>query len=145
MERIKVYTHDDCKICIEVKEELNNNNILFEEKPILKFEQEWGEIVNLTRMGQTPVIYYKNNYFIANRDFSNPQNLINILQNYKEPKFSKTQQTNEMIKSLNFNTAIAFRKIDEILRNIENKLPNFQEVNKKEFLKEVNKQNKNKL
>ena len=40
MERIKVYTHDDCKICIEVKEELNNNNILFEEKPILKFEQD---------------------------------------------------------------------------------------------------------
>ena len=119
MEKITIYTQSTCGYCNTVKEELTKNNMEFEIKLINEFKEEWSKVTNLTSTPVTPTIYYKNNYFIPQRDFGNPQALINLLKEFKESEFSLSRRNNEMLKSLNYNTAMAFGRLDQLLRQIE--------------------------
>ena len=110
---------ENCSYCKTIKEELTKNNIEFEEKINTKFQEEWNKVVALTNMPTTPTIYYKNNYFIPQRDFGNPQNLIELLKNFKESEFSLSHRNNEAIKTLNYNVAMAFGRLDQLLKQIE--------------------------
>ena len=122
MEKIIVYAQNTCGYCNTVKEELTKNNIEFEVKLIDEFKDEWDKVTSLTNVPTTPTIYYKNNYFIPQRDFGNPQMLINLLKEFKESEFSLLYRNNEAIKTLNYNIATAFQRMDGVLRQIENKL-----------------------
>ena len=112
----------NCPYCKTIKDELTKNNIKFEEKINAEHQDEWNNIVYLTKMAMTPTVYYKNNYFVPNRDFGNPQGLINLLNNFKESKFSLEHQNNESIKTLSYNIIMAFNRMDGILKQIETKL-----------------------
>ena len=122
MEKIIIYAQTTCGYCNTVKEELTKNNIEFEVKLIDEFKDEWDKVTSLTNVPTTPTIYYKNNYFIPQRDFGNPQMLINLLKEFKESEFSLPYRNNEAIKTLNYNIAMAFQRMDGVLRQIENKL-----------------------
>ena len=122
MEKIIIYAQTTCGYCNTVKEELTKNNIEFEVKLIDEFKDEWDKVTNLTNIPTTPTIYYKNNYFIPQRDFGNPQMLINLLKEFKESEFSLPYRNNEAIKTLNYNVAMAFQRMDGVLRQIETKL-----------------------
>ena len=122
MEKIIIYTLETCGRCTELKAELVKNNIKFEERLTHEHQEEFNKIVNLTMLPTAPIIYYKNNYFISNRDFNNPQGLINLLKNFKESEFSLSHRNNEAIKTLNYNIAMAFTRLDQTLRKIETKL-----------------------
>ena len=122
MEEIIVYAQSTCGYCNTIKEELTKNNIKFEVKLIDEFRNEWDKVIGLTTLPTTPTIYYKNNYFVPNRDFGNPQMLINLLKEFKESEFPLSYRNNEAIKTLNYNIAIAFARLDQTLRKIENKL-----------------------
>ena len=119
MEKITIYTMETCAYCKIIKEELTKNNIEFEEKINSENQDEWDKVVSLTKIPTTPTIYYKNNYFIPQRDFGNPQGLIELLKNFKESEFDLSHQNNEMLKTLNYNISIAFRRLDQLLRQIE--------------------------
>ena len=110
---------ETCAYCKIIKEELTKNNIEFEEKLTSENKDEWHKIANLTRMPSTPMIYYKDNYFIPQRDFGNPQKLINLLKEFKESEFSLSHRNNEAIKTLNYNVAMAFGRLDQLLKQIE--------------------------
>ena len=122
MEKIIIYTQSTCGYCEAVKDELTKNNIKFEVRLINEFQDEWNKIVGLTNLPTTPTIYYKENYFIANRDFANPNNLINILKNYKQSEFKTSIQALENVKTMNYNIATAFSRLDQLLRTIEQKI-----------------------
>ena len=122
MEKIIIYTNEQCPYCKQVKEELTKNNIEFKEKSTIEFKDDWNKIVDLTNLPTTPTIYYKNNYFIANRDFNSPQNLIELLKNFKESEFDLSRQNKEMLKTLNLNISMAFGRLDQLLRQIETKI-----------------------
>tara|TARA_R110002096_G_scaffold3658_3_gene18009 strand:+ start:159 stop:560 length:402 start_codon:yes stop_codon:yes gene_type:complete len=122
MEKIEIYTMENCSYCKAIKEELTKNNIKFKEKQTVEFQEDWEKITSLTKLPTTPTIYYKNNYFIPQRDFGNPQGLIELLKNFKESEFDLPHQNNEMLKTLNYNTAMAFGRLDQLLRQIETKL-----------------------
>ena len=113
---------ENCSYCEQVKKELKENNIKFEEKPISKYNNEWEDIVKLTGMSITPTIKYKNNYFLPNRDYYNAKNLIDILNNFRELPFSIEERTYERLKTLNYNINIAFNRLDTILKQIETKI-----------------------
>ncbi len=113
---------ETCEYCKTIKEELEKNNIEFIEKLTNEFKDEWNQIVGLTNIPSTPVISYKKNYFIPGRDFGGPENLVNILKNFKPSEFEESRQALEKIKSLNFNTAAAFGRLDQLLRKIEQKI-----------------------
>ena len=122
MEKIIIYAQNTCGYCNMVKEELTKNDIEFEVKLIDEFKDEWDKVTSLTNIPTTPTIYYKNNYFIPGRDFGNPQMLINLLKEFKESEFPLSYRNNEAIKTLNYNIAMAFQRMDGVLRQIETKL-----------------------
>ena len=111
-----------CGYCKTIKQELEKNNIEFTEKITNKFPEEWSKVIDLINMPTTPTIYYKDSYFVPARDFSNPQQLINTLKSFKKSKFSESRQALEKIKTLNFNINIAFTKLDQLLKQIEQKI-----------------------
>ena len=122
MEKIEIYTMENCSYCKAIKEELTKNNIKFKEKQTVEFQEDWEKITSLTKLPTTPTIYYKNNYFIPQRDFGNPQMLISLLKEFKESEFSLSYRNNEAIKTLNYNVAMAFGRLDQTLKQIETKL-----------------------
>ena len=111
-----------CGYCKQVKEELEKNNIEFETRITSEWQEDWNNIITLTNAPTTPTIHYKDSYFVPTRDFSNPQQLITILKNFKESKFSESRQVLEKVKTLNSNINIAFGRLDQLLRQIEQKI-----------------------
>ena len=122
MEKIIIYTNETCPYCKQIKEKLTKDKIEFENRLTKDHKETWQSIVDLTGMATVPTIEYKSNYFVPNRDFGNVQGLMNVLENYKESKFSESKQVLERIKTLNTNIIMAFQRMDGILRQIETKL-----------------------
>ena len=122
MEKIIIYTNEQCPYCKIVKEELTKNEIEFENRFTKDFEDKWQDIISLTGMPNVPTIHYKDSYLVPARDFPNPQTLISILQNFKELDFDDARQALERIKTLNYNMLTAFNRLDQLLRQIETKI-----------------------
>tara|TARA_R110000824_G_scaffold153862_1_gene325611 strand:+ start:144 stop:521 length:378 start_codon:yes stop_codon:yes gene_type:complete len=122
MKKITIYTQGACGYCKTIKEELEKNNIEFEERLINEWSDEWQKVNSLTSIPTTPTICYEDSYFIPGRDFGSPQQLINIFKNFKKSEFSESKQVLERIKSLNYNINTAFGRLDQLLRTIEQKI-----------------------
>tara|TARA_R100001082_G_C4212282_1_gene95606 strand:- start:20 stop:448 length:429 start_codon:yes stop_codon:yes gene_type:complete len=122
MKKVIIYTNETCPYCKRVKEELTKNKIKFENRLTKDFQEEWGEIIKLTGMPNVPCIKYDDEFFSPQRDFGNPQGLINLLKNFKKSKYSESRQILEALKTLNINIINAFGRLDNILRTVENKL-----------------------
>jgi|TARA_R100001082_G_scaffold105133_1_gene77014 hypothetical protein len=105
-----------------MKDELEKEKIQFEEKLTEDFKEEFQQIVNLTSMNMTPVIEYKNEYFLPGRDYMNPKQLIEILKVFEKLNYDDSKITVERLKTLNYNIASAFSRLNQTIVNIENKL-----------------------
>ena len=86
---IIIYTMSTCSYCEEIKKLLNEKNIKFTEKDKIEFAGEWYQVAQLTGMPMFPTICIRGEYFIPNRDFQNPTQLLNlaeymISEEYKE-------------------------------------------------------------
>jgi glutaredoxin len=122
MSKIEIYTASTCGYCKTLKDELTKNNIEFEEKLTTDFKDEYQAIVNLTGLATTPTIKYEGEYFIPGRDYGNPQQLINILENFQSSEYDDSRRVLERIKTLNFHINTAFGRLDQLLRQIETKI-----------------------
>jgi len=122
MEKITIYTSKTCGYCKTVKDALTKENIEFEEKLTNEHLDEWQKINSLTNMPTTPTIHYKENYFVAARDFPNPEVLVNILKNFNGNGDVSLFKISENIKTLNYNIATAFRNLDQLLKQVEEKI-----------------------
>ena len=122
MEKVTIYTQSACGYCKTIKDALDKNNIEFEEKLINEHLDEWQKINSLTNMPTTPTIHYKENYFIAGRDFPSPEVLINILNSFNGTNDVSLFKVLENMKTLNYNMATAFGRLDQLLRQIEQKV-----------------------
>ena len=119
MKKITIYTNETCPYCVQVKENLTKEKLKFKEKDIVKAEKEWREIVSLTGLPTVPTILYDEEYLVAGRDFQNPQQIVNILQNFKSSSYDDARKTLERMKTLNFHINTAFMRMDQLLRQIE--------------------------
>ncbi len=122
MEKVTVYTMEGCEYCKSIKEELDKNNIEYTEILTNEYQEQWNKVIRLTNLPATPTIYYKDFYFIPGRDFNSPQNLINILKNFKKSEFSESRQALEQVRTLNYNMATAFGRLDQLLKQMEQKI-----------------------
>jgi glutaredoxin len=128
MNKIEIYTNNNCGYCKAVKEEFEKQNIEFENKNTEDYKEEWQDIVNLTGMPTVPTIKYKGEFLVAGRDFGNPTNLIDIISNGFKSDIrllkvdSNSWITLEKIKTMNYNMGQAFGRLDQLLRQIETKI-----------------------
>ena len=122
MNKIEIYTNENCTYCKTLKEELTKKNIEFENKLTSDFTEEYQNIVNLTGMPTVPTIKYEGEYFVPGRDYQNPQQLINLLETSKPSQYDNSRRVLERIKTLNFNINTAFGRMDQLLRKIETKI-----------------------
>ena len=122
MNKIIIYTNEQCAYCKSIKEDFNKNDIEFEEKSSTVWKDEWQEIVNLTGMPTVPTIKYNNEYFVPGRDFGNGEQLISMLKAYTDSPYKQSKRVFERIKTLNYNIHQAFVRMDQLLKQIENKL-----------------------
>ena len=118
-DKIVIYTNENCPYCKQIKEKLEENNIKFTNKLTTEHTKEWDAVIGFTGIPTVPTVYYKDNYFVAARDFSNPEHLVNILNNFEKSKFTIEEQTYEKLKTLNYNISTAFQRTDQLLRQIE--------------------------
>ena len=122
MNKIIIYTNEQCAYCKSIKEDFNKNDIEFEEKSSTVWKDEWQEIVNLTGMPTVPTVKYNNEYFVPGRDFGNGEQLISMLKAYTDSPYKQSKRVFERIKTLNYNIHQAFVRMDQLLKQIENKL-----------------------
>ena len=121
-EKIIVYTNKTCPFCKQIVEHFDEIGIKFENRLTEDNQKEWGDVVNLTNMPTVPTVYYKNNYFIPQRDFQSKEQLAQILEHFEESKASLSKQNFEKLKTLNFHISQAFISLDKRLQDINNNL-----------------------
>jgi len=119
---VDIYTNETCPYCKQIKEELTKNNIEFNERLTKDWPAKWKDIISLTSMPTVPTICYKENYFVPGRDFSTPPHLVAIIKDFDTCSFSNEVQLLEKIKTLNYNISMAFKGLDQLLRQIETKI-----------------------
>ena len=122
MEKITIYTNETCAYCKQVKNKFKEKKIKFIEKEVKKWKKEYQQIVNLTSVATTPIVEYKNEYFIGGRDYRNPDQLIDILKVFENSKYDDSKIIIERLKTLNYNMATAFNALDQVLKLIETKI-----------------------
>jgi len=120
--KIEIYTNENCSYCKQVKEELNNNDIKFEEKLTKDNTEEWQGTVNLTGMAMVPTIKYHGEFFVPSRDFQNPQQLIHIIETFESSSYTDSKRVLERMKTFSYNINVAFGRLDQLLRQIETKI-----------------------
>ena len=124
MSKIIIYTNEACPYCKQVKDRLDKEKIKYINKLTKDYKSEWEDISNLTGIPQVPTISYKNNFFVPGRDFGNEDHLVNIINNFNTSSFSIERISLERIKTLNYSMNMAFGRLDQTLKQIEDKLKN---------------------
>ena len=122
MEKVKIYTQENCKYCEQVKSVLKENNIDFIEMSTKKYPKEWKKVMYMSTMGITPTILYEDFYFIASRDFQTPEQLVEILKDFEKPDVDNSMLVLERTKTLNYNIMLALQNLNEVINKINNKL-----------------------
>jgi len=120
--KITIYTSKTCNYCDQVKKSLAETSINFTEMDIIEHKDIWNNVKDLTVTPITPTIEINNEFLLPGRDFFNPQNLIDLISDFKESQYNENRRALELIKTLNYNVFTAFQRLDTILKNIENKL-----------------------
>ena len=130
-EKITIYTNKTCPYCDQVKEKLKESSIKFIEKDIVESKEEWESVYNLTANPVTPTIKIGNEFLLPGRDFQHPQNLVDIIPNFKESKYDENRRVLELLKTLNFNIFTAFQRIQQLLTQIEDNTKKEENGNKR--------------
>ena len=113
---------DNCGYCSQVKEVLKEKGVEFVDKSTIEHKEEWDKVTNAIHIGITPTVLFKGCYFVPNRDFQHPQQLVDLLNSYEKPKLDSNDLVIERMKTLNYNMHQAFTRMDQLLRQIETKL-----------------------
>ena len=122
MNKLIIYTNEQCPYCKTIKEELDKHQIKYTNRLTKDHKEEWQNIIDLTGLPTVPTIQVGEEYLVPSRDFASPQHLASVIKNYKKSGFSYQRQIFEKVKTLNHSINMAFGRLDHLLRQIEAKL-----------------------
>jgi glutaredoxin len=120
--KITIYTSKTCNYCDQVKKSLAKTSINFTEMDIIEHKNIWNNVKDLTATPITPTIEINNEFLLPGRDFINPQNLIDLISDFKDSQYNENRRVLELVKTLNYNIYTAFNRLNGLLQQIENKL-----------------------
>ena len=122
---IIMYSSETCNYCAELKKQFNEKEIKYTEVEKEKNERDWYKVVDLTGLALLPTVIINDKYFVAGRDFGNPEQLINIIEYVTGPEYKKVPsetKVEESIKTFNYNINMFLTKVFHKLNSIEEKL-----------------------
>ena len=118
LEKIMLLTNGT-PYCDTVKKHLDQEGILYIEKTLKDNPNDVNEATSVTNLSMFPMIYIKDTYLVNQRDFQNPQQLVQAIQHFANSNF-KNSETND-IKVLEHLKTVQYHVWTK-LNNLENKL-----------------------
>ena len=128
--KITIYTNKNCSFCEQTKVKFKEKGIKFIEKPTIDWKKEWHETIFITGMATTPTILYNNTYFVPNRDFQSPDQLIELLNSFKDFNINNNKLILEKIKTLNYNIMMMLHNLNAELKQVNTNLNKEENGNK---------------
>ena len=82
--KIYVFTEKNCSFCIELKQDLKNNNIDFIEVDVDEKHEEWEQVLIKIGIDIVPVVYVDvlSTYIIPSMHFQSNEDLIIFLKKF---------------------------------------------------------------
>jgi len=105
--------------CDTVKKHLDQEGIHYIEKTLKNNPNDINEATSITNLSMFPMVYIKDIYLTNQRDFQNPQQLVQAIQHFASSNF-KNSETND-IKVLEHLKTMQYHVWTK-LSNLENKL-----------------------
>ena len=122
---VTVYTKFSTPLCTQLLEQLESEGIAFVEKPLLDNEDEFNEVALLTGQYQFPTVLVYGEYLVANRDFAQTPQVIEIIKKIGREGVvlpSVDIRTLEGIKNLGGGVQQQFMHLGRQLQGIQQKL-----------------------
>jgi glutaredoxin len=119
-DKITIYTNETCGYCTSIKVSLDKEKIKYTE--VITTEEEnkaWQDIVSLTGMPTVPTIIFKNEIFVAGRDFQSPEQLLQIIKMFNPSKHLKEDLIEQRLRTLGYGVQTSMQRLDALLKNIE--------------------------
>ena len=119
-DKITIYTNETCGYCTSIKASLDKEKIKYTE--IITNEEEnkaWQNIVSLTGMPTVPTIIFKDEIFVAGRDFQSPEQLLQIIKMFNPSKHLKEDLIEQRLRTLGYGVQTSMQRLDALLKNIE--------------------------
>lgn len=85
---VNVFSLEGCSHCKTLKEELQKNNIPFDEYEVNKFKKVYDKILETTKLDALPTVYLQDSetlsgpIFVAGRDFQSKEEAIEKIKKY---------------------------------------------------------------
>ena len=121
-----------------IKKHLDQEGIQYDLKTLKDNPDDINKASTITNLGMFPMVYLKDIYLVNQRDFQNPQQLVQAIQHFANPNF---KNINSDIKSIEYLKTVQYN-IWSKLNALENKLnPVLNLINKltEEIKEEENK------
>ena len=104
--------------CDTVKKHLDQQGILYIEKTLKDNPNDVNEATSVTNLSMFPMVYHKDMYLVFQRDFQNPQQLVQTLQHLAKKSFENPKSDIKVLEHLKTLQYHVWTK----LNNLENKL-----------------------
>ncbi len=123
---IKLFTQPSCFYCKNIKDKLTENNIDFIEVDITQEEnrQEWNLVTRMSGLGMTPTVHFKDQIWSPQRDFTDPNSLVQRLKYFIENPLPTPTEDEKFMVLLNGikNLSLSIQKLHQSVVNIQTKV-----------------------
>jgi glutaredoxin len=123
---IKLFTQPTCFYCKNVKDKLTENGIEFTEIDITQDENRygWNLVTRMSGLGMTPTVQFKDQIWSPQRDFTDPNSLVQRLKYFIENPLPTPTEDEKFMVLLNGikNLSLSIQKTHQSVVNIQGKL-----------------------
>ena len=90
LEKVTLLTNN-VPYCNTVKEYLDQEGIPYVEKTLKDNPDYINQATSITNLGMFPMIHAKDNYIVYQRDFQNPQQLVQVIKHIANPDYKNSK------------------------------------------------------
>ena len=125
MKKPTIYTSKNCGYCATVKDKFKEKEVKFIEKERSEHANEWMQVSRLTGLPTFPTIEFNGNYYVPNRDFQSPDQIVEFIKNWKDTGVEDAAndiRLLEAFKTLTFTLSKSFAGLQRDLQQLKQKL-----------------------
>jgi glutaredoxin len=134
LEKITLLTNGT-PYCDTVKDYLNQEGIRYNEKTIKDNPKDIDRASSITNLSMFPMVYHKDMYLVFQRDFQNPQQLVQTLQHLAKKSFENPKsdiKVQEQIKTMQYHIWTKINNLESKITPVLNILNSLSEEIKEE-------------